>query len=464
MDSITRFLNASKSLAVPSEQQLAQLGPEMAAFVEAALRAAGEMAQKWVRNAGGHLSRDGATTIARVFAQAYGNHSDAPAYLPRSPEDAEAFVPHGWVLAAIMQGYREGHGEGHAEGIQWMKDASARRREADKQVESRIRNAAQAVLDRWDSPQWKWLKQGPTADLMNVLRQELADAGTENAAQEVNGAANGTLRRRSGLVLVPARMSKAMLDVTESEGWTWADLLAAAEAITEEEYEALQEAAQGSGYTAATEVQGTDARYTVERHGSGWAIYTGRDLHHHGLNWGQLGECDEALAKRIQLALNAWARSAGTAAEKSASERGRQHVAGLRSIRERHVLNGEEHAALTVAIDVMGKPPELPTNEVLEKVASGHQGHPADFAADVLQRWGGWQAGLLGYGGRINAVDQAQPHHAATLTFSAPNGDKVVAHGTVVDMMTLDQIFKETSPWRKTLGDGAKHGTKGSEQ
>lgn len=464
MDSITRFLNASKSLAAPSEQQLAQLGPEMAAFVEAALSAAGEMAQKWVRNAGGHLSRDGATTIARVFAQAYGNHSDAPDYLPRSPEDAEAFVPHGWVLAAIMQGYREGHGEGHAEGIQWMKDASARRREADKQVESRIRNAAQAVLDRWDSPQWKWLKQGPTADLMNVLRQELADTGAETTAQEVSAAASGTLQRRGGLVLVPARMSKAMLDVTESEGWTWADLLAAAEAITEEEYEALQAAEQSSGYTAATEVQGTDARYTVERHGSGWAIYTGRDLHHHGLNWGQLSECDEALAKRIQLALNAWARSAGTAAEKSASERGRQHVAGLRSIRERHVLNGEEHAALTVAIDVMGNPPELPTNEVLEKVASGHQGHPADFAADVLQRWGGWQAGLLGYGGRINAVDQAQANHAATLTFSAPNGDKVVAHGTVVDMMTLDQIFKETSPWRKTLGDAEQQGTKGSEQ
>jgi hypothetical protein len=464
MDSITNFLNASKSLAAPSEQELAQLAPEMAAFVEAALRAAGELAQKWVRNAGGHLSRDGATTIARVFAQAYGNHTDAPDYLPRSPEDAEAFVPHGWILAAIMQGYREGHGEGHAEGIQWMKDASARRREADKQAESRIREAAQAVLDRWDSPQWKWLKQGPKADLMKVLRDELAATSTDDAAQAVDAAGSGTLKRRGGLVLVPARMSKAMLDVTESEGWTWADLLAAAEAITEEEYEALQAEAQGSGYTAATEVQGTGARYTVEKHGSGWAIYTGRDLHHHGLNWGQLSECDEALAKRIQLALNAWASSTRPAPVDSAGERGRQHVAGLRSIRERHVLNGEEQAALTVAIEVMRNPPEMPTNEALEKVASGHKGHPADFAADVLQRWGGWQAGLLGYGGKINAVGMAQANHAATLTFSAPNGDQIVAHGTVMDMMTLDQIFKESSPWRKTLGEAAQQGTKGSQQ
>ena len=33
--------------------------------------------------------------------------------------------------------------------------------------------AAQAVLDRWNSPQWEWVKDGPTGDLMQVLRAAL---------------------------------------------------------------------------------------------------------------------------------------------------------------------------------------------------------------------------------------------------------------------------------------------------
>ena len=34
--------------------------------------------------------------------------------------------------------------------------------------------AAKAVLHRWDSPQWEWVKHGPTADLMHDLRRALA--------------------------------------------------------------------------------------------------------------------------------------------------------------------------------------------------------------------------------------------------------------------------------------------------
>lgn len=37
-----------------------------------------------------------------------------------------------------------------------------------------LREAAQAVLDRWDSPAWEWAKQGPTAALMADLRAALA--------------------------------------------------------------------------------------------------------------------------------------------------------------------------------------------------------------------------------------------------------------------------------------------------
>lgn len=36
-----------------------------------------------------------------------------------------------------------------------------------------LTQAAKAVLDRWDSPQWEWVKQGPTADLMTDLRKAM---------------------------------------------------------------------------------------------------------------------------------------------------------------------------------------------------------------------------------------------------------------------------------------------------
>ncbi len=42
-----------------------------------------------------------------------------------------------------------------------------------------------------------------------------------------------------GMVLLPKRMTQAMRDVTDQEDWTWEDLLAAAEAITEDEYKEI---------------------------------------------------------------------------------------------------------------------------------------------------------------------------------------------------------------------------------
>lgn len=44
---------------------------------------------------------------------------------------------------------------------------------------------------------------------------------------------------QAGMVLVPKRMTQAMRDVVDTEGWTWEDLLAAAEAITKAEYATL---------------------------------------------------------------------------------------------------------------------------------------------------------------------------------------------------------------------------------
>jgi hypothetical protein len=47
-----------------------------------------------------------------------------------------------------------------------------------------------------------------------------------------------------GMVLLPKRMTQAMRDVTDQEDWTWEELLAAAEAITENEYNEIALAEQ----------------------------------------------------------------------------------------------------------------------------------------------------------------------------------------------------------------------------
>lgn len=66
---------------------------------------------------------------------------------------------------------------------------------------------------------------------------------------------------------------------------------------------------------APTVMASCPSRHTVERHGSGWAIYTGRNASHHGLNWGQLSECNEGLAKRVELGLNLAAEFSRLAAD-----------------------------------------------------------------------------------------------------------------------------------------------------
>ena len=42
--------------------------------------------------------------------------------------------------------------------------------------------------------------------------------------------------------------------------------------------------------TTGTNEKWDQGRFSVERHGNGWAIYTGRGNFHHGMNWGQLSE------------------------------------------------------------------------------------------------------------------------------------------------------------------------------
>ena len=47
-----------------------------------------------------------------------------------------------------------------------------------------LHKAAQAVLDRWDSPQWEWRQHGPTADLMADLRAALAQPAAPDVTPE----------------------------------------------------------------------------------------------------------------------------------------------------------------------------------------------------------------------------------------------------------------------------------------
>lgn len=63
-----------------------------------------------------------------------------------------------------------------------------------------LQAAAQAVLDRWDSPQWEWATHGPTADLMHVLREAIAQPTDGNRTSVDSGALKLALNvlRRAG--------------------------------------------------------------------------------------------------------------------------------------------------------------------------------------------------------------------------------------------------------------------------
>jgi len=98
--------------------------------------------------------------------------------------------------------------------------------------------------------QWGAKKYGPLVQAaINLLAEIDSNHDSKSYPQKYGvpyGAVN-TLRDsltatppaapvQDGMVLVPKRMTKAMQEVADTEGWQWEDLLAAAEAITEDEY------------------------------------------------------------------------------------------------------------------------------------------------------------------------------------------------------------------------------------
>lgn len=59
-----------------------------------------------------------------------------------------------------------------------------------------LKQAAQAVLDRWDSPQWEWAKHGPTAGLMADLRKAIEAEPQQEPVAWVDERAIGWLEGR----------------------------------------------------------------------------------------------------------------------------------------------------------------------------------------------------------------------------------------------------------------------------
>ncbi len=51
-------------------------------------------------------------------------------------------------------------------------------------MDKALQQAAQAVLDRWNSPKWDWHKQGPTADLMHALQAAIAQPAQPSSITE----------------------------------------------------------------------------------------------------------------------------------------------------------------------------------------------------------------------------------------------------------------------------------------
>lgn len=81
-------------------------------------------------------------------------------------------------------------------------------------------------------------------DAYDDLKPGDIETDCEPAPQEVVKHQAPAPRAEKTHVLVPLRMTKAMREVVDVEDWSWAELLAAAEAVTEDEH-AIAEQASG---------------------------------------------------------------------------------------------------------------------------------------------------------------------------------------------------------------------------
>lgn len=95
--------------------------------------------------------------------------------------------------------------------------------------------------EAWSIPEWS--KQD---DLGGRVPSDVRVALNEAHRAGVRAGAAGSqdAKLHNGFVLVPLVMSRAMEEVVQQEDWEWADLLAAAEAVTEEQYNAAMKEQQ----------------------------------------------------------------------------------------------------------------------------------------------------------------------------------------------------------------------------
>lgn len=100
------------------------------------------------------------------------------------------------------------------------------------------RNSALGYRAGWNDARAALAAQA-SQQALAALTENAEELGLYGEPQQAQGVA-------AGMVLVPLRMTQAMRDVAGGEDWQWEDLLAAAEAITEEEYDQLAAAPQAA--------------------------------------------------------------------------------------------------------------------------------------------------------------------------------------------------------------------------
>ncbi|WP_087866458.1 hypothetical protein [Comamonas thiooxydans] len=100
----------------------------------------------------------------------------------------------------------------------------------------------ESLIESWEGCLYD--APGEVIDVGQSIRNAVEKAAKEHALTAVP----------EGYALVPLRPTKAISEVVNTEGWAWPDLLAAACAVTEEQYAALQsQPASFNGYRQAIE-------------------------------------------------------------------------------------------------------------------------------------------------------------------------------------------------------------------
>jgi len=198
-----------------------------------------------------------------------------------------------------------------------------------------------------------WCAPGPAAEQkrMFVLRFEDQDRGEAHYTDEAEARAMFARAEArgwnchlfvhvnrvapvapAGMALVPLRMTQAMRDATDSEGWTWKDLLAAAEAITEDQYTELAAPVAPAGPLSDAQIKAGKAE--LER----W--------------WGKLSPSEvAAFRKGIQFAESVLAAPVAAADDWRQYATEREHSA--QQVIERH--RAEQDALLKLLADARRK-------------------------------------------------------------------------------------------------------------